>query len=460
MTTIRFDAVIIGTGQAGPALAARLAKAGMRVAIAERSRFGGTCVNTGCIPTKALVASAYVAHKARHTRDYGVNIEGPIVVDMKAVKARKDVISGQSRDAIERWLRSLENCSVYRGHARFVGPQAVEVGDDRLEAKLIFVNVGGRPLVPSMPGLPAASFLTSDTMMDVDFLPQRLVIVGGSYIGLEFGQMYRRFGAEVAIVEMGPRLIGREDPDVSDAVAEILQREGIELRLNATCFAVERREQGIAINVDCSVGEKTVIGSNLLLAVGRVPNTDDLGLDAAGVTRDERGYIEVGDDLQTNVAGIYALGDCNGKGAFTHTAYNDYEIVAANLLDGEHRSVKDRLTSYALFIDPPLGRIGLTDGEARKSGAPLLTGKRPMTLVGRAVQKGETQGFMKVVVDAESERILGAAILGTAGDEVVHSLIDAMYARLSYKVVQRGVRIHPTVSELVPTLLGELQPLS
>jgi pyruvate/2-oxoglutarate dehydrogenase complex dihydrolipoamide dehydrogenase (E3) component len=460
MGTIRFDAIVIGTGQAGPFLAARCAGAGMRVAIIERARFGGTCVNVGCIPTKALVASAYVAHKARQAGQYGVQVGSEVHVDMKAVKARKDRISGQTRDALEQWLRSLENCTVYQGHARFKAPHAVQVGENTLEAERVFINVGGRPFIPDMPGLRASSFLTSDTMMDVDFVPQHLVVVGASYIGLEFGQMYRRFGSEVTMVEMAPRPIGREDHDVSSAVAEILEHDGIELRMNATCLSVQPHEQGVAINVDCQEGDKEVAGSHLLMAVGRVPNTDDLGLDAAGVSRDKRGYIEVGDDLQTSVAGVYALGDCNGKGAFTHTAYNDYEIVAANLLDGERRSVKDRITSYALFIDPPLGRIGMTEAEATQSGHPLLVGKRPMTKVGRAVQKGETQGFMKVVVDATDEHILGAAILGTSGDEVVHSLIDAMYAGLSYKAVRRGVRIHPTVSELIPTVLAELRPAS
>ena len=456
----RFDAIVIGTGQAGPALAARLTKAGRRVAVIERSRFGGTCVNAGCIPTKALIASAEVAHKARQAGGYGVTVASDVAVDMKKVKARKDDISGTSRRSVEQWMRSLQNCTVYEGHARFVAPRSVRVGDDVLEAEQVFINVGGRPLVPDMPGIRGSAFLTSDSMMDVDFVPKRLIIVGGSYIGLEFGQMYRRFGSEVVIVEMGPRLIGREDPDVSVAVAEILEGEGIELRLAATCLALAPCAAGVAIDVDCSVGDKQVSGTHLLLAVGRVPNTDDLGLDAAGVTRDKRGYIEVGPDLQTNVAGIYALGDCNGRGAFTHTSYNDYEIVAANLLDGEKRSVEDRITSYALFVDPPLGRVGMTEAEARKATDRVLVGKRPMTRVSRAVLKGETQGFMKVLVDGNSERILGVAILGSAGDEVVHTLIDAVYARSSFKAVQRGVRVHPTVSELIPTVLGELRPLA
>ncbi len=453
-----FDAIVIGTGQAGPAMAARLASHGMHVAVIERARFGGTCVNTGCIPTKALVASAYVAHKARVAQKYGVMLDSPVRIDMKIVKARKDEISGKSSSAVEAWMRSLDNCTVYEGHARFTAPRVIAVNGETLEADRIFINVGARPLIPDMPGVSDVPFLTSDSMMDVDFVPKHLLIVGGSYIGLEFGQMYRRFGSEVTIVEKAPRLIGREDPDVSDAVADILQREGIGLRMNAACLALEPDAEGVAIKVECTEGAPRTVGSHVLLAVGRVPNTDDLGLDAAGIRTDPRGYIEVADDLSTSVPGVYALGDCNGRGAFTHTAYNDYEIVAANLLDGAQRKVTDRLTAYGLFIDPPLGRVGMTVAEAQKAVDRVLVGKRPMTKVGRAVQKGESLGFMKIAVDAKTRHVLGAAVLGLAGDEVVHSLLDAMYAHLPYDAVQRGVRIHPTVSELIPTTLEDLQP--
>jgi pyruvate/2-oxoglutarate dehydrogenase complex dihydrolipoamide dehydrogenase (E3) component len=457
LVTPRFDALIIGTGQAGPPLAGRLSAAGMRVAIVERARFGGTCVNTGCIPTKALVASAYVAHKARHASSYGIDA-GAVRVDMRAVKRRKDDISGKLRDDVEAWLRGLERCEVIVGHATFVGPRTVRVGSQTLEADRVYINVGGRPLVPDMPGVGEVPFLTSDSILDLDFVPERLLVVGGSYIGLEFGQMYRRFGSEVAIVEKGPRLIGREDEDVSDAIADILRGEGIELRLDATCMTLERTAAGVAIGVACAHGPPRLEGSHVLLAVGRVPNTDDLGLDAAGIRTDARGYIEVADDLSTSVPGVYALGDCNGRGAFTHTAYNDYEIVAANLLDGENRRVSERIASYALFIDPPLGRIGMTAAEAKKAVGRVLVGRREMKAVKRAVLKGEAQGFMKIVVDGDTRHILGAAMLGPGGDEVVHTLIDAAYAKLPYEQVQRAVRIHPTVSELVPTVLGELKP--
>jgi pyruvate/2-oxoglutarate dehydrogenase complex dihydrolipoamide dehydrogenase (E3) component len=455
--SLRFDAVIIGTGQAGPALAGRLSAAGMRVAIVERARFGGTCVNTGCIPTKALVASAYVAHTARSAGNFGVDL-GPVRVDLSAVKRRKDAITGKLRRDLESWLRGLERCEVFVGHAVFVGPRSVRVGVETLEADRVFINVGGRPLIPDMPGVNEVPFLTSDSILELESVPERLLVVGGSYIGLEFGQMFRRFGSEVAIVEKSPRLIGREDEDVSDAIADILRGEGIELRLDATCITLAPAAAGVAIGVACADGPPTLEGSHVLLAVGRVPNTDDLGLDAAGILTDDRGYIEVADDLSTSVANVYALGDCNGRGAFTHTAYNDYEIVAANLLDGEQRRVSERITSYALFVDPPLGRIGMSVAEAKKKVAHVLVGKREMKDVKRAVLKGEPHGFMKIVVDADTRHILGAAILGPGGDEVVQTLIDAVHAKLPYDEVQRAVRIHPTVSELIPATLADLKP--
>ncbi|MDR5666013.1 FAD-containing oxidoreductase [Burkholderia cenocepacia] len=457
--TQHFDAIVIGTGQAGPPLAARLAGAGMKVAIVERGRFGGTCVNTGCIPTKTLIASAYAAQLARRAGEYGVSVGGPVTVDMKAVKARKDQISGRSNHGVEQWVRGLDNTTVFQGHARFERANAVRVGDDVLEAERIFINVGGRAQVPAMPGLDSVPYLTNSTMMDVDFLPDHLVIVGGSYVGLEFGQMYRRFGSQVTIVEKGPRLIRREDEDVSQAVREILENEGIDVQLDANCLSARRDGDGIAVGLDCAGGGREVAGSHLLLAVGRVPNTDDLGLDRAGIATDARGYITVDEQLRTNVPGIWALGDCNGRGAFTHTAYNDYEIVAANLLDDDPRKVSDRIMAYAMYIDPPLGRVGMTLAEAKQTGRRLLVGTRPMTRVGRAVEKGESQGFMKVIVDADSHAILGASILGVTGDEVVHGILDVMAAGAPYTTISRAMHIHPTVSELVPTLLQDLHPV-
>jgi len=452
-----YDAIIIGTGQAGPSLAGRLAKAGMQVAIIERKLFGGTCVNTGCIPTKTMVASAYAAQMVRRAAEFGVDTAG-LSVDMKRVKARKDAVSGKSRTGVESWLKAMQNCTVYEGHARFEAPHEVSAGTERLTAERIFVNVGGRAAVPQMPGLDAIPYLTNSSMMQVDFLPRHLIVVGGSYIGLEFGQMYRRFGSDVTILEMGARLAQKEDEDVSTAIREILEREGIEIRLNAKCIGFSKRGDEIVAHADCD-DLREVRGSHVLLAVGRVPNTDDLGLAKAGVAVDAHGYITVDDQLRTGVPGIWALGDCNGKGAFTHTSYNDFEIVAANLLDNDPRRVSDRILAYALYIDPPLGRAGMTEAEVRRSGRPALVCSRPMTKVGRAVEKGETQGFMKAVIDAETKQILGAAILGVGGDEVIHSILDVMYARAPYTTIQRAVHIHPTVSELVPTMLGELQPL-
>jgi len=456
--SMRFDAIVIGTGQAGPFVASRLAASGQSVAVIERHHFGGTCVNTGCIPTKTMVASAYAAHLARRGAEFGVGV-GEVAVDMKRVKARKDAISGASRDGVEKGLRGQERCTVYQGHARFEGPHEISVGTERLSADRIFINVGGRAAVPEMPGVDRVPFLTNSSMMHVDFVPSHLVVIGGSYIGLEFGQMFRRFGSEVTIVEMGPRLIAREDEDVSAAIKEILEAEGIGIRLNARCISLSSHGDDVCAGVECQEGAPEVVGSHLLMATGRRPNTDDLGLDRAGVTVDARGYISVDDELKTNVEGIWALGDCNGKGAFTHTSFNDAEIIVANLLENDRRRVSDRIVTYGLFIDPPLGRAGMTEGEVRKSGRPALVGTRPMTKVKRAEEKGETYGFMKVVVDAETKQILGAAILGSSGDEVIHCMLDVMYARAPYSVIRRGVHIHPTVSELVPTMMWNLKPL-
>jgi pyruvate/2-oxoglutarate dehydrogenase complex dihydrolipoamide dehydrogenase (E3) component len=453
-----FDAIVIGTGQAGPSLAARLARAGMKVAVIERGLFGGTCVNTGCIPTKTMVSSAYATHLAFRSADFGVDLPGPPAVDMKRVKARKDAIVHNNREGVASSLRNTAGITVLQGHARFESNREVRVGDEVLAAERIFVNVGGRASVPVMPGIDRVPFLNNSSMMGVDFVPPHLVVVGGSYVGLEFGQMYRRFGSAVTIIEMMPRLIAKEDPDVSDAIRDILEREGIEVRTAAKCITLEKTTTGVRVGVDCEDGAPAVEGSHVLLAVGRRPNTDDLGLERAGVRTDARGYIVVDDQLRTSVPGIWALGDCNGRGAFTHTSYNDFEIVAANLLDHDPRRISDRITAYALYVDPPLGRAGLTETEAKKAGRRILVGKRPMTKVGRAVEKGETLGFMKVVVDADSEAILGAAILGVGGDEVVHVLLDVMYAKAPYTLVKRAMHIHPTVAELLPTVLGELQP--
>lgn len=455
-----FDAIVIGAGQSGPALAGRLTGAGLTVAFVEKEHFGGTCVNDGCIPTKTLVASAQAAYVARRHADFGVTIGGPIGVDMRAVKARKDAIVKASVDGVTSWVKGMSGLRLFWGAARFTGPRRIEVAGQSLEADRIFINVGGRAAVPDWPGLAEVPYLTNTTIMDLDVLPEHLVVIGGSYIGLEFAQMYRRFGAQVTVIEQSPRVVAREDEEVSGAVQSILEREGVGFRLGARCLGVSRRNGAIAVSSDCAAGAPEIVGSHLLVAVGRRPNTDDLGLEAAGIERDARGYIKVDDQLRTSAAGVWAMGDVNGRGAFTHTSWNDYEIVAANLLDNDPRSVTDRFVAYALFIDPPLARVGMTEAEVRASGRPALVGRMPMSRVGRARERGETQGFMKVLVDAESRLILGAALLGVGCDEVIHSIIDVMYARAPYTVISRAVHIHPTVAELVPTLLQSMKPLA
>jgi len=457
MNTRTFDAIVIGAGQAGPSLTGRLSAAGLTVALVERRWLGGTCVNTGCTPTKTLVASAEVAHRARHAAELGV-IVSQVAVNMQALLERKNAVVARSRESLESWMAGLPGCSLFRGHARFESERSVSVDDSLLCAERIFINVGGRAMVPALPGLDSVSYLTNSSMLDLETLPEHLVVIGGSYIGLEFAQMYRRFGSNVTVIEKGPRLLGKEDPDVSAAIKSIFEQEDIAVRTEAECIRLEPRGEQIAVGVDCNTGEPVVCGSHVLLAVGRTPNTQDLHLDRAGVSTDAHGFIEVDDSLQTNVPGIWALGDCNGRGAFTHTAYNDFEIVAANLLDGGSRRVSDRIPCYALFIDPPLGRAGMTETEARDSGRRVRVGNRPMTRVNRAVEKGQTQGFMKIIVDADSQAILGASILGVGGDEAVHSVLDIIAARVPYTQLMRTMHIHPTVSELIPTVLGELRP--
>ena len=458
--TEQFDAIIIGTGQAGPSMAARMTKEGLKTAIIERNLFGGTCVNVGCIPTKTLVASARAAYMARRGGDFGVVIDGGIRVDMKQVKARKDGVVSQSNQGVTNWLKNMEGLTVYEGHGRLESANSVRVNGDLLEAERIILNVGGRALVPDMPGIDEVAYMTNSSIMDVDFLPEHLVIIGGSYIGLEFAQMYRRFGCRVTVVQRGDRLIPRDDPDVSEAVKEILEAEGVEFQMNAECAGLEDRNGQVAVTASCAPGDVEVVGSHVLLAVGRVPNTDDLGLDKAGVETDKRGFVTVDDELRTNVPGIWAIGDANGRGAFTHTSYNDYEILAANMFDDDPRRVSDRITAYGLFIDPPLGRAGMTEAEVRNSGRKALVGKMMMARVGRARERSETQGFMKMLIDAETDRILGAAILGIGGDEIIHSVLDMMYADQPYTVIQRAMHIHPTVTELIPTMLGSLEPLT
>ncbi len=456
----KFDAIIIGAGQAGPSLAGRMTREGLKVALIERNLLGGTCVNVGCIPTKALVASARAAYMAKRADDFGVSISGDIRVDMAKVKLRKDAIVKQSSDGVTKWLDGMENLTVIHGHARFEGTRHVRVNDHLLEADKIILNVGGRATIPDMPGINDITYLTNSGMMEVDYLPEHLIIVGGSYIGLEFAQMYRRFGSRVTVVEKSPNLIPREGEEISKAVQNILEAEGVEFRLGSDCIQLAKHAEGVCVSVDCPPhDEDKIIGSDLLLAVGRRPNTDDLGLETTEIEIDDRGFIKVDDELRTNVPHIWAMGDVNGRGAFTHTAYNDYEILAANMFDDEARKVTDRIPVYGLFIDPPLGRVGMSEAQVRASGRKALVGKMKMTRIGRARERSETQGFMEVFIDAETDRILGASILGIEGDEAIHGIIDVMYADAPYQVIQRAVHIHPTVSELIPTMLGSLRPL-
>jgi pyruvate/2-oxoglutarate dehydrogenase complex dihydrolipoamide dehydrogenase (E3) component len=453
-----FDAIVIGAGQAGPFLAAKFAAAGKSVAIIERHLFGGTCVNAGCTPTKTLIASARIAHDARRAGDFGVELPAsPVTINMHAVHARKESVVEASRSGLENWLGGMQNCTIFKGHARFESAQSVSVAGDTLTSDQIFINVGGRPRIPAFPGMADVPFLTSTSLLGLAELPAHLIVIGGSYVGLEFAQMYRRFGSDVTVIEKEPRLLSHEDIEVAAAIQAALEAEGIQVRLGAECIDFARDGESVIANVHCSTGSPQVTGSHLLVAMGRQPNTDDLGLDRAGIETNDAGFIQVDDELRTNVPGVWALGDCNGKGAFTHTAYNDYEIVAANQFGGEpKRRLSDRISCYALYVDPPLGRVGLTERDALAQGHAIRIGTRPMTRVARAVEKGETRGLMKVVVDARSNMILGAAILGVGGDEAIHSVIDVMAAKVPYTTLQHTVHIHPTVSELIPTILGEL----
>ncbi len=454
-----YDAIVIGTGQAGPSLAARLAKAGRKTAVIERGRFGGTCVNVGCIPTKTLVASARAIHMARRGDEFGFTTGGDVQVDLARVMARKDAIVRQSNEGVEGWMKGTPNITVYEGHGRFTGAHTVEVNGETLDAEQIFINVGGRAAVPDMSGGREVPYLTNTSILKLDVVPEHLIVVGGSYIGLEFAQIFRRFGSRVTVIEQGDRVISREDADVSSTLQQVLEGEGIAFRLNASCIALRPAPGGVTVGVDCTNGAPEVAGSHVLMAVGRRPNTDDLGLDVAGIATDVRGFVTVDDQCRTSVPGVWALGDCNGRGAFTHTSYNDFEIVAGNLLDNDPRNITDRNVCYALYTDPAVGRVGMTLGEARESGRRVLVAYRPMTKVSRAREMNETQGFMRALIDADTERLLGAVVFGAGGDEIVHSLLDIMYADVSYKTIARAVHIHPTISELIPTMLQELKPL-
>lgn len=453
----KFDSVIIGAGQAGPSLAAALAGKGEKVALIERDTLGGTCVNTGCTPTKTMVASARAIRKANQGSEYGFSVSGKIRADMAAIKARKDRVVEESRQGLRDWLDNTDNLSLIYGHARFTGSHTLEAGGEELTAEKFFINTGGRPrLLSDADKIP---YFTNHSVMDLEEVPEHLIIIGGSYIGLEFGQMFRRFGSRVTIVEKGPVPLPREDRQAGEAIREFMQEEGVVFRLNAECIRSEQEGNQLRVHVDCSEGDPVIEGSHVLLAIGRIPNTDDLGLENTKVSLDEKGYIKVDDTLRTAADHIWALGDCNGNAAFTHAAYNDYEIVLDQLHGEGTRGVSDRIDAYALYTDPPLARIGLNRKQASDTDRDVLVGHLPMSKVARAKEKGETNGFMEVYIDATDQKILGATLLGTGCDEVIHSLLDIMYAEAPYTVIRDAVHIHPTVSELIPTMLQSLDPL-
>lgn len=454
---MKYDAIIIGSGQAGFPLAGALTSRGWKVALAEGAQLGGTCINTGCSPTKTIIASARAAHIARRAADFGVQT-GPISIDFDKVMSRKDAIIQRFRGGIENWLTGIENLTIYHHFASFEGPNKVRVGDDVIESERIYINTGARSFSPPIPGLDSVDYLDNVSILELTTLPEHLVIIGGGYIGLEYAQAFRRFGSDVTIIELSHQLMGREDADIAEAALQIMESEGIRVLLNTKTSQVTKTGSGVSLSVESDGKVQEIIGSHLLMAVGRKPNSDRLGLDKAGVETDKRGYIIVNDHLQTNVPGIWVLGDVNGRGAFTHTSWNDHEIVLDNL-DGGNRKVSDRIPVYGVYVDPPLGRVGMSEQEVRASGRKALIGVKPMSHISRAQERDETQGLMKVLVDAESGLFLGAAIFGIGGDEIVHSIIDLMYAKVPYTVMKNAVHIHPTVSELLPTLLGELKPL-
>ncbi|CDZ79212.1 Mercuric reductase [Legionella massiliensis] len=457
--TNHYDAIVIGAGQAGPSLAVRLANEGLKTALIERNKFGGTCVNTGCIPTKTLVASAEVAYLAKRAIDFGIEISGSIKADWQKVKARKDAVVYKASQGVEHWLRNTANIDVYHGHARFIDNRSISVNNESLSANKIFINVGARAFVPTMPGLESINYLTNSSILDLEELPEHLIVVGGSYIGLEFAQLFCYLGSKVTVIEKAARLIPREDEDVSETVLTIMQESGIDVHLNTTCLEFSKSGTTLLAHAGCDNEKKTISGSHVLIALGRKPNTDDLGLENTEVKLDNRGMIQVDDYLVSSVPNIWAIGECNGRGAFTHTSYNDYQIVSDNLLNNTKRKVTDRIMTYALFINPPLGRCGMTEAEVKQAGYEVLVAKRPMTQVKRAVMKGEPTGFIKVLVDAKNQKILGATVLGVGGDEIIHSILDVMYADKPYTLIRDAVHIHPTVSELIPTTLEQLKPL-
>lgn len=453
----KFDAIIIGTGQAGPSLAASLAKNGYKTAIIEKGHLGGTCVNVGCTPTKAYVASARRAFAARNSEDHGVILQGDLKIDLKRIKQRKDKLVQDSRSGLEKMFADAENLTLIRGKAAFVDEYTVDVNNEKYTADKFYINVGGRPRIPE--DFKAIDYLTNESILELEEIPEHLVIIGGGYIGLEFGQMFRRFGSKVTIMEKGNQLLQREDDDIAEEIATILKDSGIEVKLDSDCLSAEKADTGISVKYNCHNRIEKIKASHVLIATGRIPNTDDLGLENTEVKLDERGFIKVNNELQTSVDNIWALGDCNGEGAFTHTAYNDFQIVNSHLFEERKRSLSDRFTCYAAFIDPPLARVGLNENDIKKQGLKARIATRLMSKIARAKEKGETAGKLKIFIENDTNKILGATFLGAGADEYIHTMIDQMYSGASYEVIRDAIHIHPTVSELLPTMLENLKDL-
>ncbi|MEO2052052.1 MAG: mercuric reductase [Allomuricauda sp.] len=454
-----FDAIVIGSGQAGTPLVFKLASQGQKVAFIEKEHFGGTCLNVGCTPTKTYVASARRMWEAQHGEELGIEIPAGAKANLRKIKERKDALIKKSVDGIAQAVDKNENISFFRGEAHFEGRKIVAVNNALLTADEIYINVGGSAFIPD--GYGAIPYLTNQSILELEELPEHLLVIGGSYIGLEFGQMFSRLGSKVTIIEQGSSIIGREDDETSWTIQQILEEEGVDFRLGAKCLSAKKNQNGdIVAQINCSKDDvEEIKGSHLLLAVGRRPNTGNLQLEKTGVNTNDKGFIEVNEYLETNIKGIFALGDCNGKGAFTHTAYNDYEIIAENKFEGKNRKVTDRIPTYGLFVDPPLGRTGITKKEAMQKGLDVLIGHRPFSKIARAKEKGETNGYMSVVVDARTKKILGATVLGVGGDEIISGINNIMYADTSYEVIRDSVQPHPTVSELIPTVLESLTKL-
>jgi pyruvate/2-oxoglutarate dehydrogenase complex dihydrolipoamide dehydrogenase (E3) component len=454
---IEYDAIVIGSGQGGGPLAHKLADLGQKVALIEREHLGGSCINYGCTPTKAMIASARVAHYARRGPEFGVH-GGDVRVDLRQVVARKDALVQQWRSGQEGHAERRPTLDLHRGHARFTAPHEVEVNGETLKAERIFINTGLRPRIPPLPGLDRVDHLTNRNIMDLTEVPEHLLVLGGNYLGLEFGQMFRRFGSRVSVIEINGQITPREDEDIAAALQEALEAEGMSFFLHARATRVERTSAGPSLTIESQDGATMVLaGSHLLVAIGQAPNSDDLGLEAAGIETDDAGYIKVNGRLETNVPGVWALGDVKGGPAFTHVSYDDHLVIYDNLFEAKDRSIEGRILPYALYTDPELGRVGMTEKEARAAGYRLKVGSAPMAWVARAIERSETAGLMKVVIDADTDRILGAAMLGAEGGELVQTLMALMLADAPWTLFYRRMFIHPTLTEGFFTLMDNVK---